>query len=509
MSLNSATTNLSASLKAKAELERRRRLRSAPTHAFHATYRDDPVAFVHDCFLWHTGDTPAPYQEEILAALVSHQRVSARGPHGLGKSAVASWALLWFALTRDGQTDWKAPVTASVWRQVTKFLFPELRKWARVLNWSVIGREPFSQILELQALNLKLKTGEAFAVVSDDPASIEGAHATEVFYVFDEAKAIPAGTFDAAEGAFSNAGTDTAANAYALAISTPGDTGGRFYDIHKRRPGYEDWWVKHVTLEDAIAAGRISREWADQRKRQWGETSPVYLNRVLGEFAEAGTDTLIPLAWVEAAHERWLACDGKGAGQTTYGVDVARFGDDQTVIVRLVGKVVEKIDYQSQQDTMATTGQVILRVGIDNKKTPIMVDVIGIGAGVVDRLREQGFAVQGVNVGEAAKDHRGDDLKDSSNELAFMNLRSWGWWLLRDRLDPNGSDPLALPADDMLTGDLTAPKWKVTSAGRIQVESKDDIRKRIGRSTDAADGVMLACLQEKLFGTRKRRSATW
>lgn len=472
---------------------------SEPLKRFAGTYYDDPIAFVHDCFLWSADDGAALYQEEILVALVEHFRVSARGPHGLGKSAVASWAILWFALTRDAHgVDWKIPATASVWRQLTKFLFPELHKWARRLNWSVIGRKPFHPVYELQTLNLKLEYGEAFAIASDDATAIEGAHATEILYLFDEAKAIAAGTFDAAEGAFSNAGKDTQAHAYALALSTPGDTSGRFYDIHKRRPGYEDWWTRHVTLDEAIAAGRISRDWAEQRRRQWGEQSPVYLNRVKGEFAEAGTDTLIPLAWVEAANERWLACEGKGAGAEALGVDVARFGEDSTVIVRRRGSVIESLDYFNQLDTMAVTGEVVLKARRDTH-LPIHVDVIGIGAGVVDRLREQGYQVTGVNVSEAARNRQGEDLTDHSGELAFVNLRSFLWWMLRERLDPKIRDPIALPVDDRLTGDLTAPKWKVVSNGRIQVESKDDLRKRIGRSTDSADGVALAVLPPNLL----------
>lgn len=464
---------------------------------FGQTYYADPEAFVHDCFIWEDDD-PADYQLEILVRLIEEYKVAARGPHGLGKSALASWATLWFSLTREAlEIDWKIPATASVWRQLKNFLFPELHKWARRINWGIIGRPPFHQRYELQRLNLRLKYGEAFAIASDEPTSIEGAHATEILYLYDEAKAIPAETFDAAEGAFSNAGADTKAKAFALAISTPGEMGGRFYDIHKRRPGYEDWWTRHVTLEEAIRAGRISRDWAEQRKKQWGEQSPVYINRVLGEFAETGTDTLIPLSWVEAANERWYEREGKLEGQTRYGVDVARLGDNRTVIAPFAGNLVGVLEYLPHQDTMQTTGAIISRVG-DDKEADIHVDANGVGAGVLDRLREQGFKAVGINAGAAAKDAYENDLTDDSGELKFLNMRAFLWWMLRDRLDPNGSDPIALPDDDLLTGDLTAPKWKFTSSGRIQVESKDDLKKRIGRSTDSADGVALAVLPPEL-----------
>lgn len=455
------------------------------------TTPDGIVRFVHDVL--HAD--PTPYQEDVLRNLVIHKRAAVRGPHGLGKTAMASWIILW-GFTAFGD-DVKVPVTASAWRQLTHFTFPEVKKWALKADWSKVGLNlRYGQ--EILEQSLKLPGREAFPVASDNPALIEGAHARTIVYVFDEAKAIQAGTWDAAEGAFSNAGADTTAQAFAFAISTPGDTGGRFYDIHKRRPGYEDWWTRHVTLDEAIAAGRISREWADNRRKQWGEKSPVYLNRVLGEFAEAGTDVLIPLSHVELAVERWHERNGAGQGETIYGVDVARYGDDSTTIGRLVGSTFEQLDYLAQKSTMETTGEVILRLR-GNKQTKVFVDVIGIGAGVVDRMREQGYNVTGVNVGEGAKDDRGKALADESGELKFVNLRSLIWWMLRERLDPNSADPLALPPDDRLIGDLTAPKWRVTSNGSIQVESKDEIRKRIGRSTDSADALGLA-----VFGARKQ-----
>lgn len=123
---------------------------------------------------------------------------------------------------------------------------------------------------------------------------------------------------------------------------------------------------------------------------------------------------------------------------------------------------------------------------------PVAVDVIGIGAGVVDRLDELDYEIIPVNVAHAAKNRDGDTLKDAAGLLEFVNLRSYVWWHLRDRLNPDGDEPLALPLDDRLTGDLCAPHYTYTSDGKIKVESKDDIRKRLKRSTDGGDAVCLA-----------------
>lgn len=447
---------------------------------FKGKYRLDPAGFARNCIVWNKGEGLASYQEESLTNLVKYGRESDRGPHGLGKSMLAAVALLWFALTRDGE-DWKAVTTASAWRQLTKFLWPEIHKWTRKLKWSEIGRKPFDARLELLTLSLKLSTGEAFAVASDNPALIEGAHADHMFYVFDESKSIPAAVFDAAEGAFSGKG-----EVFALAISTPGEPAGRFYEVQSRKPGFEDWHVRHVTLAEAIAAGRIDSRWAEQRKTQWGEQSAVYQNRVLGEFAASEEDGVIPLSWVEAANERWQQWVEQGSPQGQFcgvGVDVARSGEDKTVLALRYDDVITQLRRFSKEDTMQTSGRVAGVLKANGGKA--IVDVIGVGAGVVDKLREDGYKVDAFNASERS------EQTDRSNELGFVNKRSAAWWNMRELLDPANDAKVALPPDDLLTGDLTAPHWKVVSGGKIQVESKDDIKKRLGRSTDDGDAVVM------------------
>jgi len=452
-----------------------------------ARYREEPEQFVLECFRWADGEGPTLYQREILRELKARRRIAVRSPHGSGKTALAAWIALWFALTRDAMSkgDWKIVMTASAWRQLSHYLAPEIHKWAHRLLWDKLGRGPFDQRNELLQLVLKLRHGEAFCAASDKPDLIEGAHADRLLYVFDEAKAIPSPTWDAAEGALASG------DCLALAISTPGEPQGRFYDIHSRKLGYDDWWVRHVTLEECIAAGRVSPDWAEQRRLQWGEESAVYQNRVLGQFASSEEEGMIPLAWVEAANERWLALQESGEwGQfLRCGVDVARGGQDRTVIALRHGQAIRELRRFSRQDTMQTTGHVAGILTAHGGSA--VVDVIGIGAGVVDKLREDGRAVEAFNSSEATQ-HR-----DVSGELGFTNLRSASWWNLREMLDPANGHDVALPPDDLLTGDLTAPHWRVMSGGRIQVEGKDEIKKRIGRSTDDGDAVCMAFWQEQ------------
>jgi hypothetical protein len=476
-----------------AQLEAERAAEAARAEALRtaqhlAPYRQDPVAFVHDLIVWPDGEGPAPYQDEILAELVARKRASVRGPHGLGKTAIKAWVVLWFALTRDGD-DWKIPTTASAWYQLTHYLWPEIHKWSRRLDWAQIGRPPFVDRVELLDLSLKLATGEAFAIASSEPARIEGAHADHLLYLFDEAKAIPPDTFDAAEGAFSSEG-----EALALMASTPGEPNGRFYDVQSRKPGTEDWWVRHVTQDEVMRAGRMKPDWVEARGRQWGTGSAIFANRVLGEFASSEADGVIPLTWVEQAVERWKAWDADGRPMdrplTALGVDVADGGPDTTVMALRFGDIVSELRRTRMEDPVQTAGRAAGILDVHGSRAPAIVDVIGVGSGVVATLRNEKRPVVAFNASE------GTTRRDESGELGFINCRAAAWWHLREALDPAYGSAVALPPDDLLIGDLTAPHWKVVGKGLIQVESKDDIRKRLGRSTDDGDAVVQAFWSE-------------
>lgn len=494
------------------KLERLQTLRSLQRQASKirhgvTRYYNDPVAFAQDCIDWgEDNDGLTEYQCDILTQLVTNKREAVRGPHGLGKSTVAAVTILWFALTRDAAgVDWKAVTTAGAWRQLINYLWPEIRKWANRMRWEKVREHPFSRA-ELLNLNLRLNHGAAQAAACSNPALIEGAHADSLLFIYDESKAIPPETFDACEGAFSGTG-----ESLVLALSTPGPPQGRFYDIHAHKPGYADWSVRHVTLDEAMRAQRISVDWARDRKLQWGENSALYQNRVLGEFYAGEEDSIIPLSWAEAAVERWH--DWVGAGRPnggtphTIGVDVARTGDDKTVFAIRQGDVITELRTYSKADTMETTGRVVGLLQDDPTATAI-VDVIGVGAGVYDRLREQGLKAQAFNA--AGKTNR----KDSTGELGYFNIRAAAWGNMREILDPSAGAVVCLPDDDELLGDLTAPKAAdVMSGGKMRVESKDDIRKRIGRSTDRADAVVQAFYTVKgtwasAYGTRKCPNCT-
>jgi len=482
-----------------------------PGEQFKRAYSNNYIAFAHDCITWPEGEGLTVYQEEILTELPVRHRVAVRGPHGLGKTCLAAISLLCFATTFDGE-DWKIPTTASAWRQLSEFFWPEVHKWAMRIKWEKVGRTAFNQY-ELQTMLLKLSTGRAFAMAASDDEMTEGAHADHLLYVFDEAKAIAPGRWDAAEGALMTGDT------YALAISTPGEPQGRFYDIHTRKSGYEDWWTRHVTVEEMIAAGRITPEKVDQLARQWGENSAVFKNRVLGEFCESTEDVVIPLAWIEAANRRWhdrIELLDKnwnwieGAKQGTWprwrwrneaypvdalGIDIARSDKgDKTVIARRQGMTITQLDRYSIADTQPVVGYASNLLERWHSAYA-MIDMIGIGSGPYDQLRERfDSRAQPFNAGEST------NMRDRSKELEFADKRSAAWWHMRELLDPAYDSDVALPPCDVLTGDLTAPKrGRMTGGGKLRVESKDDLRKpsRLGRSTDDGDAVVQAFFPRK------------
>ena len=222
---------------------------------------------------------------------------------------------------------------------------------------------------------------------------------------------------------------------------------------------------------------------------------------MLGEFASDADEGVISLDWVEAANERWHAWKENPEFNdrpkiSTYGVDVAYGGVDLTVIAPYNDdvKVITEIRKYVHRDTMKTAD--IMLTLFKRYGGRAIVDVIGYGAGVYDRIR-QIAEEQGEPLVVAFVASHASDATDETGELEFYDMRSVGWWNLREMLNPDnakeGQPMLALPPDDQLTGDLTAPGWELKVGGKIKVEAKDTIKERLGRSTDVGDAVMQAC----------------
>jgi len=216
---------------------------------------------------------------------------------------------------------------------------------------------------------------------------------------------------------------------------------------------------------------------------------PLRSQMLEGDFQAAiGDDAfqVIPTAWVEAAQARWTL-PAVLAPMDSMGIDVARGGQDNTIIARRHGMWFDKALVYPGSDTPSGPVVAGLAVAALRDNAPMHVDVIGVGASPYDFLRSMGLQTLGVNVAVAS------GRTDKSGHMGFKNLRADLWWRMREALDPMANNGIALPPDPRLLADLCAPRW-FPSGRLIQVEDRESIIKRIGRSPDWASAYILALI---------------
>jgi len=435
-----------------------------------ARYAGDPVAFCSEII---GGDRPWSRQTEVLEAVRDHRRTAVRSGHGVGKSWTCARVALWWLLTRASSV---VITTAPTERQVREVL------------WREIGRAYAGSRVPLggKLLSAKMQLAPdwfALGCSTDEAERFQGFHSEHLLVIFDEAAGVPQRMWEAAEGMLSSGGSRM------LAVGNPTAPSGPFHSACQSA----EWRQVCVSCEEAAReAGRlnlkrlVSEEWIAERRRDWGVDSPVFRARVLGEFPSTAESGLIPGEWIAEATERGKSAEGDEEGRrgerVALGVDVARFGADSTAMVlRRGARVLETLTFHGL-DTMEVAGKVVRMArkhSVDWRD--VYVDACGLGAGVVDRLREQGFGVPEVNVSVSAR-----------NSAEFENLRAELYWRLRDALSPSGAQRLALgPEAGALARQLHWIRYRVSSSGRIRIEAKDRIRALEGASPDLADALAL------------------
>lgn len=375
-------------------------------------------------------------------------------------STACSWALIWHMSCRYPQ---KSIVTAPTASQLYDALFAELKSWMNKLPPVLKDSfEVFSDKITFKAAPessfISARTSSA-----ERPEALAGVHSEHVLLVVDEASAVPEAVFEAAAGSMSGHSATT------ILISNPTRNSGLFYKTHHELAS--DWNRMHVSCIDNPL---VAADFVRQIKMTYGEDSNAFRIRVLGEFALADDDTLIPADLVDGAIERDVVVPQNEP--MIYGVDVARYGTDRTALCKRRGNVVIEIKSWGGLDLMQTVGVIVNEAKLDGPEE-ICVDTIGLGSGVADRLRELGFNVRDVNVSESsAMNPNAHRLRD---EL-WMSVKEW----LATRA-------VKLPKDEELRHELVAPRYMFMSNGKLVVESKDSMRKRRMRSPDKADSVCL------------------
>ena len=255
--------------------------------------------------------------------------------------------------------------------------------------------EFFQNQLEFKSDKIELKGGaDSFAVArtsrKEQPEALQGFHSPNILFVVDEASGVPDIIFEVGQGAMSTAGAKT------VMVGNPTRSSGYFFDAFNKNA--ERWWTKRVGCQDATT---VSEDFLEDMARQYGEESNIYRVRVLGDFPEADDDVVIPLHLLESAVTRDV--DAVENVMPVWGLDVARFGDDRTALCKRQGNVLtEPIKSWRNKDLMEICGIILTEyesTPYQERPMEILVDSIGLGAGVVDRLAEMDFGpnIRGIN----------------------------------------------------------------------------------------------------------------
>lgn len=433
----------------------------------------DPVEWIRE----RLGGVVWSRQAEVARAVRDHPRVAVQAANSVSKSHGAARLAAWWV---DSHPVGEAFVltTAPTQRQVDVILWGELRRAHRAggLPGEIGKSSQWTMGDDVVALGWK----SADAANADEAAAaFQGIHARFLLVIIDEAAGVPAWLWEAVES------MAISEHSRVLAIGNPTDPESTFAEACAPDSG---WHTISISAFDcpAFTGEDVPAEVAEQlanpssvarMAKRWGENSGRYTARVLGQFPDDAEDALIARSWIRAAQGRDLATRLGSSGTQAW--DVARLGGDESVGYENRGGVVRRIYRGQRQELMATTGAIV-RLRRDARGRPdVVVDVGGLGAGVVDRLREQGVAVVAFNGAERAV--RPD---------RFVNRRAEVYWALREAFAAGEID--LDPADEELAVQLAAVRFFEDSRGRIQIESKDSMRRRGVPSPDRADAVSMS-----------------
>jgi hypothetical protein len=452
--------------------------------------KDNPLAFVMFCYPWGQKGTPLEnfsgprkWQREILLDIAEHikqnqgkvdfdvMREAVASGRGIGKSALVSWLEHWMLSTRIGATiivsaNSESQLRSVTWAEITKWLSMSINShWFEVSATRVMPAKWLTELVERD-----LKKGTRYWGVegrlwsAENPDAYAGVHNYDgVMVIFDEASGIDDSIWSVTSGFF----TENTPHRFWLAFSNPRRNSGYFYEaFHSKR---EFWKNRNI---DARQVEGTDKNVYEQIIDEYGADSVQAHVEVYGMFPNASDDQFISVNIVEEAMRREKYKDN--TAPIIIGVDPARFGSDSTVIAVRQGRDVIAIKRHKGDDTMETVGRVIEAIE-EYQPALVNIDEGGLGAGVVDRLKEQRYKIKGVNFGNKAK-----------NGMMYGNKRAEMWGDMREWLKS-----AAIPNDRYLKSDLISPMMKPDSKGSIFLESKKDMRSRGLASPDAADAIAL------------------
>lgn len=446
------------------------------------TYRENPVLWMQE--------RPKVFvtrqQRQVLQSVRDHRYTAVHSAHDLGKSFTAAGICCWWI---DVHPPGEAFVvsTAPTYAQVRAIL------WREIQTMHARGQLP-GRILTTE---WKLGVGDTAQLVGfgrkpadTNPAAFQGIHARYVLVVIDEACGVPKVIFDAVDSLATNE------EARVLAIGNPDDPSSHFAQICKPGSG---WNAIHLDglqspnftdeeVPNELRPMLLSQRWVEERRDRWGEGSALYVSKVRGMFPDDSDDGVV--RYSKVAHCRTIPVpytpNDDRLLPVELGVDVGAGGDFTSVRER-TGMRAGRVWRHHGPDTMEVVSLVLSAIETTGA-TSVKVDANGIGKGVADRLaqlRREGThtaTIVPVNVGVS-----------STRPKRFPRLRDEMWWDIgRELSETGGWDLTSEHVDDDTIVQLTAPKYHLDAAGRTCVEQKDETRKRLGRSPDDADALLLA-----------------
>lgn len=326
---------------------------------------------------------------------------------------------------------------------------------------------------------------ELVGFATNEAERMSGYSGAELFYIVDEATGIAEEIFESIQG-------NRAGGAKLLMTSNPTQVSGTFYESFTTKKAlYQTVHVSsyespNVKASRIVIPGLATAPWIDERQQDWGgEGSPVFDVRVLGNFPSEAWNAIISLTLVEQARAHWTG--ELNHARLSLGVDVARYGDDETVIAPVRGLTAYQLRAFRSMDSQEVADKVLQTVRelrLPDERPLVNVDVIGVGSGVYDILKRHPRLLEAVPVDSAARAQDFDNYHNRRTELIY-GLRDW--------LREGGT----IPPDAKLDGELVATTYKLDSRGRHQAEPKDEVKKRLHRSPDRQDSLALSVTREK------------
>lgn len=417
-------------------------------------------------------------QAEVAVSVVHNERTAVRSGHKVGKSMADVGIALWWALTRRNG---KAVLCAPSGHQIRDILWPELQKLYRESRFPIAPRPPSPDPFGGWQLS---PTQRIFAVTADNQEGLAGLSGHEILFIVDEASG-----FKLWEPIYGN----MAGGGKLLATGNPTQTSGEFFDAF--HGGRDFWSTLHISALESpnvvegreVIKGLATREYCEKRLREWGQDNPLYQVRVLGNFPGQGPNAVVGLELVEQASEQWGRRDPRPTDLLELGVDVARYGDDDSVVQPRRGLYAYPYEQYNGLDGPELADKVlqtVRRLRRDSAERPrVKVDVIGVGASCYDALARCRDEVDAVAVNVSEK-----PTGEGAAGEQFANLRAQIAFATRDWLRAGG----VFQRDKKLEAELLAPRFRLDPRGRYQVESKDDIKKRLKHSPDRGDALGLA-----------------